>query len=65
MAWDERQIESELQQVSIKAFGRPITAVQERLEDYYDKLEEALKNVVEKIPGTHGEKYLPKEMVDS
>ena len=63
-AWDERQNETDLQKASSKAFGKCRTPKADKLEEYYQAREEDLKSVVQQVPGTHGEKYQPSEMVD-
>ena len=63
-AWDERQSETESQKTSIKAFGLSYTPDPDKLADFYQAREQALKSVVETIPGTLGEKFEPSEMVD-
>ena len=63
-AWDERQTETGLQKASIRAFGSSLVPEEGKLEEFYRNSENLLRDVVEKIPGTHGEKYQPSEMVD-
>ena len=63
-AWDERQTETGLQKASIRAFGSSLVPEEGKLEEFYRNSENLLQDVVEKIPGTHGEKYQPSEMVD-
>ena len=63
-AWDERQTETGLQKASMRAFGSSLVPEEGKLEEFYRNSENVLQDVVEKIPGKHGKKYQPSEMVD-
>ena len=66
LIWDERQSETELQKASIKAFGKVVVmdAEQDTLGEHYKVCSDLLKEVVDHIPGTHCERFMPAEMVD-
>ena len=63
-AWDERQSETNLQKASIKAFGMSHAPGSDKLDEYYQAREMALKTVVETVPETFGDRYQASEMVD-
>ena len=62
--WDERQNETQPQKASCEAFSRCHDMEPDKLEEFYQAREKDLESVVAIIPGTHGEKYQPAEMVD-
>ena len=62
--WNERQTETGLQKAALEALGKVHEPDPDNIQGYYKAREQALKVVVEYIPGTHKQKYDAAEMVD-
>ena len=62
--WDNRQTETGLQRVALKAFEKGHTPDPSNLQSYYQERQQELEAVIECIPGSNKDKFEATEMVD-